>query len=1201
MKKKLITFLIKLSGGLVLLIGFLVGSFSIFTNTASAATANSPVCSTFSYNPTRLGPPGSTYLDVGATTNVQFYGTDPSGAASKVRITFTDTGGPGTSVVGLPSSYTSLPGQTTLLKNFPFTGITAGTSRDIRVDFQVLDVGDVPICWNQFNYQVTVTTLPSPDFTLDITPLTSNVVQTNKVSYSVYANCNRAYNSANTISGLTFSPGGLTNVSGAFTVKNLSCGNYTYLTITTSNTSGPASTPGSPSTQTFSVSGTSSAYSTTRSSNASLTIYGLPVVNLSVNPGAVAVGGSTALTWTTQYTDGSLNAGKPCNLYQGGALVGTRANTLSSPGETRGPLNAAGTVRFDLTCTGYGGFQGIGTAFVTVTSLSSNVFIEWSLNGVIQTDPIASVYPGLSYRIEHRQIGGANCTSSPLVRTFCTDSTQSDAPLNFSYATNWQYRVTVTAVPGTLVFTGITPPGEQPQSVNVPYSGSEVAIPNASSTKIAFTLNFTDLYACPDYNIAPYNASSYYIGISSSTAVPPAIIKNVTIGDAAQLSPEPHFSGGTYTNAGSASGGAGDYSIVNGNLLVPSTYGNGSQSVLFGSTGDWVWVDDATGNHAYGCGLRDTNFRINDYLYSVSTLSQTKTQGDTGVYSMSITSRNQFNQPVKFLLINETWSGLLGASKPTVSYCNASNVCSDIQTLTPGIGATANGYIRVGVSSTTPAGTYTFQIRARYAGTYANNDKDSAVLTLIVNAATPAPTVTITAPTNGSTVSTGTNVTVSWTSTNANVNGCNVATNVVGHGPWNSQPTAGSVTDSNVTANTTYTVTCTGPSGSGNATSAITVVSTPAPTVTISAPTVGASILYNGSTTVTWSSTNATSCGVTSSLAGHGPWNAQPTTGSVNDTNITADSTYTVTCSGAGGSGNATRAILVTSGDPTNIKTYNSSTDPIGNPTPCGQIKIAWSTVAGAQGYYLYTSPSGASIQTVVGGTTSSTFYATAASNSYYVAAYADYGSGIKVSNKVGATPPPSNPIAPVPSPCPPTITNSDLDVPTVDGVSVNTPANCNAVPDPINNPAIGRKEYLVGAVVRYKVNICNTGLSGSSGATAVSAAIKLSNLAQPTGGWNFSVSCGGCSLQSTPTPTGAGTPANPFVWDFGAATLNANSNWYITFDAITAIPSGSTQSDFYAYAYGDIKLSGVVVKSVSSNFVHFRVGLNPEIKEVNF
>lgn len=81
----------------------------------------------------------------------------------------------------------------------------------------------------------------------------------------------------------------------------------------------------------------------------------------------------------------------------------------------------------------------------------------------------------------------------------------------------------------------------------------------------------------------------------------------------------------------------------------------------------------------------------------------------------------------------------------------------------------------------------------------------------------------------------------------------------------------------------------------------------PAPTITLSSNT--SSFLLGGSATLTWSSTDATSCVASGAWTG-----AQTPTGTATKTPVTAGkASYTITCSGTGGSANANIDIAVTS------------------------------------------------------------------------------------------------------------------------------------------------------------------------------------------------------------------------------------------------------------------------------------------------
>jgi hypothetical protein len=109
-----------------------------------------------------------------------------------------------------------------------------------------------------------------------------------------------------------------------------------------------------------------------------------------------------------------------------------------------------------------------------------------------------------------------------------------------------------------------------------------------------------------------------------------------------------------------------------------------------------------------------------------------------------------------------------------------------------------------------------------------------------------------------------------------------------------------------------------GDSGSGSA--------TPAPVVSISAS--PATITAGGSTTLSWSSQNATSCTASGGWAG-----SRATSGQQALSSLSASSTFTLTCSGAGGSGSGSAAVTVqaaSSGGGTTGTTTGGSTGSTG-------------------------------------------------------------------------------------------------------------------------------------------------------------------------------------------------------------------------------------------------------------------------------
>ena len=192
-------------------------------------------------------------------------------------------------------------------------------------------------------------------------------------------------------------------------------------------------------------------------------------------------------------------------------------------------------------------------------------------------------------------------------------------------------------------------------------------------------------------------------------------------------------------------------------------------------------------------------------------------------------------------------------------------------------------------------GTVTYMLSCTGAG-----GTGSASATVTVDAAA-APTVMIAAA--PSKVSLGGASTLTWSSTDA--------TSCTASGAWSgTRPTVGSEAQTPAVAGTTiYNLSCTGTGGAGSASATVTVngpsTPTPAPTVTIaSAP---GAVLLGGASTLSWSSTNATSCTASGGWSG-----SKATSGSEAQTPAAVGTvSYTLICLGAGGSGSASATVTV--------------------------------------------------------------------------------------------------------------------------------------------------------------------------------------------------------------------------------------------------------------------------------------------------
>ena len=171
-------------------------------------------------------------------------------------------------------------------------------------------------------------------------------------------------------------------------------------------------------------------------------------------------------------------------------------------------------------------------------------------------------------------------------------------------------------------------------------------------------------------------------------------------------------------------------------------------------------------------------------------------------------------------------------------------------------------------------------------------------VTVTVDGVVDAPTVSLTG--NPTTITAGETPTLTWSSSNAN--SCSAS------GGWQGNKGTSGSQFVGPTETRDYTLTCTGPGGSASDTVTITVESTPpppnVPTVNLSAnPT---QVSSGDSSTLSWSTSNADSC------SAQGAWNGNKgTVGSESTGALTSDSTFTLNCTGPGGSASASVTVDV--------------------------------------------------------------------------------------------------------------------------------------------------------------------------------------------------------------------------------------------------------------------------------------------------
>ncbi len=159
--------------------------------------------------------------------------------------------------------------------------------------------------------------------------------------------------------------------------------------------------------------------------------------------------------------------------------------------------------------------------------------------------------------------------------------------------------------------------------------------------------------------------------------------------------------------------------------------------------------------------------------------------------------------------------------------------------------------------------------------------------TIRVNA--PAPTVLLNS--NPTTIASGGTSKLTWTSQNAT--SCTSTDFVTGNAPTN----AVGVSTGVLTGTKTYTIKCTGPGGVATDPTVVTVTDAPAPPkVTLTAS--PNRVPYGTNSNLTWTSQNATSCTSSDFATANATSNAV----GVSTGNLNAAKTFTITCTGAGGS-----------------------------------------------------------------------------------------------------------------------------------------------------------------------------------------------------------------------------------------------------------------------------------------------------------
>jgi hypothetical protein len=207
--------------------------------------------------------------------------------------------------------------------------------------------------------------------------------------------------------------------------------------------------------------------------------------------------------------------------------------------------------------------------------------------------------------------------------------------------------------------------------------------------------------------------------------------------------------------------------------------------------------------------------------------------------------------------------------------------------------------------------------------------RNSPIWAIVPRGSVQGGTISVNLAANPQTVTPGSNVTLTWTSSGADT--CTASDGWAG-----AKAISGSQSVGPLNANTSFTLTCTNAAQqSAMSTAMVTVqAAPPAPTLALSAnPT---TVTSGASSTLSWSSTNATSCTASGGWSG-----GKAVNGSQVVNNITVATTYTLACTGTGGNVSRSVTVQVSTPPPPAIVTLTASPTSI----QVGQAStLTWST-----------------------------------------------------------------------------------------------------------------------------------------------------------------------------------------------------------------------------------------------------------------
>jgi len=589
-----------------------------------------------------------------------------------------------------------------------------------------------------------------------------------------------------------------------------------------------------------------------------------PTLTLAANPTAVNTGGSSTLTWS------STNA---TSCAASGGWSGTKATAGSQTF-----MNLTASVTYSLQCTGAGGTSPVRSATVTVNGAPPPPAPTVTLNA----NP-TSVAVNATVTLDWTSTNATSCMASGGGWTGAKQPQGSEQSPALSNTT--QFTLTCTGTGGSASDTAdvtVTPGGGGGGGSGDSSSGGGGSLGWLSIGFLALFAGWRRASLRISRGATAYSAASRFAIFRSAAAIGLTASALVLAG------------------CGEDSGDSSSVLLPTLTLSAnPTSVANGGSTVLTWSSTDadtCTRSGDWSGTVAPSGAMTASNITTNKTFSAQCT----GPGGASAMQSVTVTVQSA-TAPTASLSANPTVVNSGGSTQLTWSSTNATGC-----TASGGWSGAKNASGNQTISNLTSTTMFSLQCSG------AGGDSPMQNVTVTVNGAPPPPAPTATISANPTTVASGGSSQLSWSSTNAT--GCTAS------GAWSgSRGPSGSLSLTNLTATATYSLQCTGAGGTTPLRSAtITVTSAPAPTLSLSAN--PATINSGGQSVLTWNSSNATACTASGGWSG-----AKSVNGNENVGPLTQTTTYTLTCTGTGGSVNRNTTVTVNGGSVSLQGTVDSS------------------------------------------------------------------------------------------------------------------------------------------------------------------------------------------------------------------------------------------------------------------------------------